>query len=316
MGVPVSLMKAPGPYSVAFLQSFIEEIKTLFEVEYVSFWKYDHASKYLVQVPANPQDSNTQLYCPDYPQYFDSILHQSLIDADQAQSDPRTIELNDAYLNPMNIHSLMDIQVPMEGKLYGILCIESKSERNWTDAEKKTAASLAGILSRALLSEKQKETEEKLRHSQTIFEKFADNIPGMAFIKNADGPHLFGNKKLLEYFGIDLETYQKSTLEQLLEKDHQELAKASDLEVLRQQRSIQREFEYHNRWFQEIKFPIMDDLIGGIDLDITTRIEAMQGLVASESRYRQMFEKNSAITLIIEWENGKIIQANDAALSF
>jgi PAS domain S-box-containing protein len=53
-----------------------------------------------------------------------------------------------------------------------------------------------------------------------------------------------------------------------------------------------------------------------ISEDITTTVEYAAKMAASEQRYRQMFERNQAIKLLIDPENGTIIDANPAAAAF
>ncbi len=57
-------------------------------------------------------------------------------------------------------------------------------------------------------------------------------------------------------------------------------------------------------------------LISGIHQDITARKEAEQALRESEARYRDIFEKSSAVKLLIDAESGRIIEANSAACRF
>lgn len=54
----------------------------------------------------------------------------------------------------------------------------------------------------------------------------------------------------------------------------------------------------------------------GVMIDITERKKTENELKTSEERYRQMFEGNRAVKLLIEAETGKIIDANPAACDF
>ena len=54
----------------------------------------------------------------------------------------------------------------------------------------------------------------------------------------------------------------------------------------------------------------------GFIRDITTRIQAEEALRASEARYRQMFEGNRAIQLVLDPATGAIVDANPAACAF
>lgn len=54
----------------------------------------------------------------------------------------------------------------------------------------------------------------------------------------------------------------------------------------------------------------------GIQNDVTERKQIEQALQQSERRYRQMFQNNRAIQLLIDPETGNIVQANQAAADF
>jgi PAS domain S-box-containing protein len=57
-------------------------------------------------------------------------------------------------------------------------------------------------------------------------------------------------------------------------------------------------------------------LILEMDIDITDRKRAEEGLRESEKRYRQMFQSNRAIKLLIDPESSDILDANQAAAEF
>ncbi|MHC4837148.1 MAG: PAS domain S-box protein [Planctomycetota bacterium] len=54
----------------------------------------------------------------------------------------------------------------------------------------------------------------------------------------------------------------------------------------------------------------------GMTQDISVGQEALDALSSSEVRYRQMFETNLAVKLIIDPDDGRIVEANDAACRF
>lgn len=67
--------------------------------------------------------------------------------------------------------------------------------------------------------------------------------------------------------------------------------------------------------------PILDDsgtLIGyrGVDTDITEQKESEMALYESEEKFRNLFNNHSAVKLIVDPEDGKILEANNAAEKF
>jgi PAS domain S-box-containing protein len=57
-------------------------------------------------------------------------------------------------------------------------------------------------------------------------------------------------------------------------------------------------------------------MMSGFATDITDRRQSEEKLAESEKRYRQIFEKNPAVKLIINPEDGAIVEANKAACEF
>lgn len=75
------------------------------------------------------------------------------------------------------------------------------------------------------------------------------------------------------------------------------------------------------RWF-EFEFVPVEDEPGNIigvclnSRDITERKQSELSLAQSEARYRQIFETNQAIKIIVDPEDGRIVEANQAACQF
>ncbi len=65
-----------------------------------------------------------------------------------------------------------------------------------------------------------------------------------------------------------------------------------------------------------ILFPVIFVVIASIFLFLEKSQREHEDLFASELRYRTMFEHNAAVMLLIDPENGRIVDANDAAASF
>ncbi len=72
------------------------------------------------------------------------------------------------------------------------------------------------------------------------------------------------------------------------------------------------------RWFLLFATPLKSDQGGAVlaHINITSRKLAEEALVASERRYRDMFENNHAVMLIINPDGGAIVDANPAAEQF
>lgn len=93
-------------------------------------------------------DSGSELFYDGYPAYFRALETSRYIDSSNGLTDPRTKELTDIYLVPLNIRSLLDVPVRKRGALSGVLCFEYTGRiRHWSPEKKEFAASLADLVS-------------------------------------------------------------------------------------------------------------------------------------------------------------------------
>ncbi|MGL6289961.1 MAG: putative bifunctional diguanylate cyclase/phosphodiesterase [Silanimonas sp.] len=89
-----------------------------------------------------------ELPCDAAPAYFHAIEGLLVLAAEDAQRDPRTIELAEGYLKPLGIGAILDVPVCEFGEIVGVLCLEHVGPpRSWSSAERLFVASLSGILS-------------------------------------------------------------------------------------------------------------------------------------------------------------------------
>ncbi|GLQ33189.1 sensor histidine kinase [Litoribrevibacter albus] len=89
----------------------------------------------------------------EYPAYFDALREKRFIVANDAISDPDTIEFK-SYLMEEGIHSILDAPIRKGGVIVGTLCCEHVGPaRTWTPEEQSFAGTLADILGRALTAQ-------------------------------------------------------------------------------------------------------------------------------------------------------------------
>jgi PAS domain S-box-containing protein len=80
--------------------------------------------------------------------------------------------------------------------------------------------------------------------------------------------------------------------------------------------------EGKKRWVSTNKWPVFDEdgktVMGiyGISRDISDFVEAQTSLSESEQRFRNMFHKHSSSMLLIDPDNGTIVDANEAAANY
>lgn len=122
------------------------------DVSRVGIWRFDHTRRKLeneltYQLNDNDFLQPRPLYERDFPQYFQSLKAERVINADHARTDTRTHEFSSIYLEPSDTHSMLDVPIFNEGELAGILCLEHQSPRNWQLEEISFATSIADLIS-------------------------------------------------------------------------------------------------------------------------------------------------------------------------
>jgi PAS domain S-box-containing protein len=171
--------------------------------------------------------------------------------------------------------------------------------------------------------------EQELHDNRKMLQLVLDSIPQAIFIKDRNGMYVDCN----DAFVKQIEAPSK---EAILGKTDRELIHSTfestyfrliDEEVMS---SGVPKLKFEERltksdgniyWLQTSKIPLFNDNeevsgVIGIFEEITERKKNEEKIRLSELLYRSIFEKNSAIKLVINPVNGEIIDANDAATLF
>jgi PAS domain S-box-containing protein len=140
------------------------------------------------------------------------------------------------------------------------------------------------------------EAEALARESRELFESFMAFIPGVAFVKDAEGYHVFANRLFEQTHGLapggaigkaDAQIFPADTAERFRRHDIEVLSKGQPIRSIDEQGA--RQEPEHWMW---VKFPITDargrQLVAGVAFNITEQYQAEQALRASEERYRQL----------------------------
>ncbi|MHA7879295.1 MAG: sensor domain-containing phosphodiesterase [Saccharospirillum sp.] len=83
----------------------------------------------------------------DNPKYFEALLEARVIDAHQARTDERTKTFSEFYLQPNGIQAMLDAPVFNNGRLSGVICLESTQSRHWSLPEISFVAAIADTIS-------------------------------------------------------------------------------------------------------------------------------------------------------------------------
>ena len=145
-------------------------------IERASIWLYDEARTKitcadLFEATPSRHSRGIELLARDFPAYFRALAAEKTIIANDAHTDPQTSEFSASYLTPLDISSMLDVPLRLQGQVVGVLCCEHVgAPRTWSMADQNFASGLGALVSLALEAHKQRQTEAALRDSKTNLE--------------------------------------------------------------------------------------------------------------------------------------------------
>ncbi len=166
----------------AALTAITKATAALLEVSRVSVWLYDEERSKISCLRLYDRDENVftageELNAADYPSYFAALQIGEAIVAVNALTTPATRELQDNYLAPAQIVSMLDVPINLSGKTAGVVCLEHRhTQREWTPEEESFVRSIADLAALALEARDRKRAETALRIEQAKSEQLLLNI--------------------------------------------------------------------------------------------------------------------------------------------
>lgn len=128
----------------------------------------------LYSVASDGHESGAIIEKKMFPTYFQALANERVIDARSAYEDPRTSELGEPYLKPLDVHSLLDATFRHQGSVHGIVCAEMQGhQRDWSKEEQMFVASVADLVSQRLVIDDLAKSETKY---QRLFESTTEGI--------------------------------------------------------------------------------------------------------------------------------------------
>ena len=132
-----------------------------------------------------------------------------------------------------------------------------------------------------------KHAEAMLREREALTTAFLDNSATVAWMKDADGRHVYVSPSYERRFGVCLEGWQGKTDFELWPRVIAEVFRKNDVAVLQDNRVIEEVEEARNQdgsysWWLSHKFPFQDSsgkrYVGGLGVDITERKQVEEAL--------------------------------------
>lgn len=140
-----------------------------------------------------------------------------------------------------------------------------------------------------------KRTEEAIHRSKQLLEEVANNTTAVIYVKDLEGRFLFVNRRFEELFKLNIGQILGRTNHEVFPRDIADAFHANDMEVLKQDRTIEyEEFAPHPdglHTYLSIKLPLRDQTgrvyaTCGISSDITERKRDEAALRAHEEQLR------------------------------
>lgn len=167
----LELSKHGFSYLESALKEITETVSKTMEVERVSVWFLNKEGsaiicKDLYKMSEDFHEKGMKLHSKDYPRYFETLKEHRIIAANDARNYPDTSEFTESYLKPYGITSMMDAPIRLHGKMVGIVCHEHTGPvREWMAEDQDFAASIADMVSLALVSLERRQAENKLNEN-------------------------------------------------------------------------------------------------------------------------------------------------------
>ena len=146
--------------------------------------------------------TGSEITVAHYPRYFWHLKRGQTIDATDVERDNRTSELWKQYCEPLNIRSMLDVPIRLDGQVVGVLCYEQvASQRQWSLEEIHFAGTVAGFVSLAIEARQRRVAEEALRESEERTRLIVDHALDAVIAMNMDGLIIGWNLQAESIFG-------------------------------------------------------------------------------------------------------------------
>ena len=151
-----------------------ERAARVMRVSRAQVWLHDETAGKLEVVDAfdlaSSQHSRGQeLVRSSYPGYFDALERERILTIVDARKDPRTLELSEDYLEPLEISSIMVAPLKVDGELAGTICFEQCGRtREWSLEEARFTETLSDFATITLISERRRNAETALANAQRL----------------------------------------------------------------------------------------------------------------------------------------------------
>lgn len=200
-----------------------KEVTSSIGADRCSIWLYnsDKTSIICQQLYIKSEDnwySDIELFRKDFTPYFDHLLVDPVIVADDAETHSATSCFREGYLKPLGIKSMLDVPIIFRGSIIGVICIESLTLRSWAPCEIDFAQMLSSLYSFAFSVKE----GNKVSKSLLDFEKFVDSSV-IVTKTDKEGHIIYVNKRFEEVSEWKLRDIKGKSLNILSSGEHSKM---------------------------------------------------------------------------------------------
>lgn len=170
----------------------------------VSIWTFEKAPerlvrRFLFKATGETDSDYFELKEDDYPKYFETIRKQHFIKATNASTHPETREFRYTYLEPLDIHSMLDCAILLDGEVIGVICCEElHQQRVWTSEDGLFVQALSDLIAIAYKSKENRELIERVKSQNIDLVEKRNEIEVMNEELQAMNEELISNNDMLE----------------------------------------------------------------------------------------------------------------------
>lgn len=197
-----------------------KEVTSSIGADRCSIWLYnkDKTSIICQQLYLKSEDNwyqNIELFRKDFTPYFDHLLVDPIIIANDAEKHSATSCFTETYLKPLGIKSMLDVPIIFRGNVIGVICIENLTLRSWTDCEVDFAQMLSSLYSFAFSVKE----GNKVSNNLLEFDKFVDSSV-IVSKTDKDGNITYVNKRFEEVSEYRMRELKGKTLNIVSSGEH------------------------------------------------------------------------------------------------
>jgi len=151
-----------------FVREVLRQTSETLQCERVNVWMLEENDETLANLLSynrilDEYELQSSLDRKKFPNYFNNLLVNEIIVANDAANEKKNRELVLPYILPNGIKSMIDVPLRDDGQMFGVICYERLVDHEWSAEEQKFVQSVAQLLSLALETQRRKKLQEYLQ---------------------------------------------------------------------------------------------------------------------------------------------------------